>query len=184
MLGSSVETDTIARLFLATAVPPNVRTTLLTATNQYSNFVERIIPPENWHVTLVWLGDEVLNHSQYLSRLSKPLSQAYAPAVTLTHVGRGLQRGQLWAYAHVTPMLTQLRASLLHRLQSMRFPVPPQQEYIPHIHVANLFDMSKGFGLADHATPLTFPIREIYLYKSTLSPQGSQYQVESTISLT
>jgi 2'-5' RNA ligase len=184
MLRPQVDNDTYARLFLAAPVPPTVRELLKGATKEYSNFVEKVVPEEKWHVTLLWLGGEVLNHSQYVSRLSKPLSQAYAPAITLTHVGRGLQRGQLWAYAHVTPMLTQLREALQHRLHSMRFPLPSQRDYVPHIHVADLFDMSRGFGLADQATPITFPVREIYLYKSVLTPQGSQYQIESTISLT
>lgn len=185
MPSSPVRIPTRARLFLALPIPATTADILHHALEQYPQYIERVVPTENWHVTLVFLG-EVEHPQQYLSRLIKALPQTFVPTVSIPYVGRGLQRDQLWAYAHASTSLTNLRTQLLDRLRAMRFPTPgtTDPEYVPHIRLANLYAMSRGVGLADFPVTTSFTAREIHLYKSARTSEGAKYEIVGTIALT
>lgn len=177
--------DTEARLFLAIPIPPSADPAIARALEHYPQYIESTIPRERWHLTLVWLGN-VLNHAQYLSRLLKPLPQTFVPTISLTYVGRGLQRTQLWAYANPSPMLMAIRTSLLDRLKAMRFQLPPSYRaaYVPHVHLADLFPMARGVGLADAPATTTFAVPAVHLYQSHRAGNSTRYSLEGTIELT
>jgi 2'-5' RNA ligase len=114
------------------------------------------------------------------------LPQTFVPTVQLTHVGRGLQRSQLWAYADNSALLNNIRSQLLPRLAALRFPIPEKTKndnFVPHIHVANLFNMAGGIGLADYPIPASFMIREIQIIRSEKSSGGTVHHVAGTIPL-
>lgn len=181
----TVETPVRARLFLGLPVPEHVVRQTQAAFPSYAHVIEREVPAEKWHVTLIWL-DEVENPAQYHSRLRKPLPQSFMPTVQLTHLGRGRQRTQLWAYAEASAVLLNIRTQLMDRLRVMRFPVPTEEKhrpFVPHITCAHLFESIGGVGLADTPLVTSFSVKEVLLYRSTLAPHGSHYTVETHIPL-
>jgi len=185
MQPSRVKIPAQARLFLALPIPPTTASILEQSLQQYPQYIEKVIPTANWHLTMVFLGD-VENPMQYLSRLLKLMPQTFMPTISLTYVGRGLQRDQIWAYAHVNPLLTNLRQQLVERLKKMRFPLPAdhQREFVPHIHLANMYPLARGVGMADHAINVSFAAQAIHLYHSQPQSDGAHYEILGTIGLT
>ncbi|MEX0650205.1 MAG: 2'-5' RNA ligase family protein [Candidatus Andersenbacteria bacterium] len=175
-----------ARLFLGLSVPEKAKTAIRHAAKHYKEYINQPVAEESWHITLLFLGN-VENHKQYVNRLIKPLSLSFVPTVSLTHVGRGFQRDQLWAYAAATPALSGLIAELEKRIKAMRMQYEggdDHGEYTPHIRVATLLDVTRGIGLPDGAARSTFAPSEIYLYRSHQTEAGVHYTVEATIPLT
>ena len=139
-----------ARLFLGLSIPATTHQLFHQALGAFPQYIEKVLPESRWHMTLAYLGD-VENPQQYLSRLLKPLPQAYVPTVTVTYVGRGLHRMQLWGYINPSTSLLNVRTQVIDRLKTMRFPLPKtKDEYLPHIHLANLYPMARGIGIADY----------------------------------
>lgn len=174
----------MARLFLGFSVPEQIRAKLReVARSRFGNYFGQFIPEENWHITLFFFG-EVRNHAQYLPRLKQPLPQAFVPTISVTHLGRGAQRDQLWAYVNPTPALRALQEALDERLRKTHFPRPVgPRKFIPHIHMANFYPTVSGLGVADAPAPAVYATHEVYVYKSTLTPNGSTYAFEATIPL-
>lgn len=174
-----------ARMFIALPVPRAIVPAVEAAWQQYPQYIEQIIPPEKWHLTLAWLG-EVENPRQYFSRLSKDMLQEFLPTVRINHVGRGRQRPQLWAYIDPAVALLTLREQLLRRLVKMRFPVPKEtvrEKLVPHIHIADLYGVAGGVGLADYPVAQSFAAREAHIILSELKPRGSVFHRAGVIRL-
>ncbi len=176
--------DTVARLFLGFSVPASIRAKLQAgARTHFGNYFNEFVPEENWHITLFFFG-EVHNHSQYLPRLKQPLPQTFVPTISFTHLGRGGQRDQLWAYVALTPALRALREALDERLRKIHFPRPVGvRKFAPHIHLANFYPTVSGLGVADAPALAAYATQEVHLYKSTLTPKGSVYDIETTVPL-
>lgn len=178
-----------ARLFVALNVPRQVHEPLRLAIKRYPQYIEQILPSNRWHLTLCWLG-EVKDYQQYVAALTQPLPQTFVPAVNITHVGRGLRRRHLWAWAAATPALQGLRQQLLARLKDIDFPLPSHErkrDFVPHIHLSNLYQDQAmlRIGLPDSMARATFSARQAYIYRSEVVEGGSrQYTVEGIIPLT
>lgn len=180
-----VVTPTRARVFLGLDIPDFVKQSLYEGMKAYDRYIERTIPDERWHITLLFLG-ETANPKQYYSRLSKPLPQAYVPMVHVAYLGRGFHRGQLWAYINPTPLLMNIRNDLVVRLKKLRFPIPHKSllgEYAPHIAIAKLYSMSRGVGMPDEPISMTFAARDAYLYQSHFGKGTVRYTKEVRIPL-
>lgn len=165
-------------VFLAVPIPTRWQESLQVAAAHYPQYVARLFPPQQWHLTVLWLGQMDLT-ALPLDRLTQPLTQAFTPTVTLTHVGRGRARSQLWAYAQPTPTLLNLHDALKRRVKSMGIPLPPDATWVPHVHVANFFDLVQGLGVPDMRCLATFAPRCVNVYRSE---QGTYY-LEGIISL-
>jgi len=173
-----------ARLFLGISIPAPARATITATFSQFPHYIEKTIAEERWHLTLLFLGD-VENPQQYLSRLLKPNPQAYVPTVSVMHVGRGLNRLQLWAYCHPSTSLLNLQTQFADRLRTMRFPFPKNKAtYVPHIHLANLYPMARGIGIADVACATRFAVTQVHLYESLPLGNSSTYTIRASIPLT
>lgn len=158
-------------LFLALTVPDTIVATLTPLYSHYGSVVQERTPAAKLHVTLIWLGSaEVPGH--LIKKLTEPLPQSFVPTVRLTHVGRGRQRQQLWAFGEATGPLMAIREQLLQRLTDMGWPLPKQERrhpFTPHITVASLYDQVSHIGVADHSFITSYAVREVVLYKSTPS---------------
>jgi len=176
---------TRTRMFIGLPIPQQVVRAVSASFEQYPQFIEQAVPAEKWHLTLLFLG-EVDNPRQYYSRLRQPMPQTFLPTVRLTHVGRGRQRDQLWAYAESSQVLLNIRRQVIKRMKKMRFPFasdPRYGEYLPHITVAKLLTNARGIGLADFPLLTSFAAQEIAVYRSVLTEHGSTYSIEEVIPL-
>lgn len=174
----------MARLFLGLGVPEGVRQRLAAAAQtHFQKYFAKLAPEENWHMTLFFFGN-VRNHAQYLGRLQLPLPQAFVPTVSITHIGRGMKRDQLWAYVTPTAGFMALREALDERLRKIHFPRPVAMgKYVPHIRLANFYPVVRSMGIADTPVPAAYSVQEAYLYKSELTPERARYDIEATIPL-
>lgn len=173
-----------ARLFLGISIPAPARKAIAATFPQFSHYIEKTIAEDRWHLTLLFLGD-VENPQQYLSRLLKPNPQAFVPTVSVMHVGRGIQRLQLWAHCHPSTSLLNLQTQFADRLRTMRFPFPKNKDaYTPHIHLANLYPMARGIGIADAACATRFAFTQVHLYESLPLGNSSTYTIRASIPLT
>lgn len=173
-----------ARLFLGLSVPAAAYQVFHRALAAYPQYIEKTLPETRWHATLAYLGD-VENPQQYLSRLLKPLPQAYVPTVAVTHIGRGLHRMQLWGYINPSTILLNVQRQLVDRLKTMRFPLPKtSDDFIPHIHLANLYPMARGIGIADSPCAARFAFHQIHLYESIDMTTDVAYKIRASIPLT
>ncbi len=173
-----------ARLFLAIPLPSRIQTILQETLKHYTPYVERVTPQQNWHITLIFLGD-VDNYQQLTGGLAQPLTQTFLPTISLTHVGVGCVPTQLWAYANPSPVLANLHAAVADRVHSLNLTIPEhtrKKGFVPHIKLARLSNKS-GIGIADYPLAKTFVAKDIHVYRSELSSAGAQYTVEGTISL-
>lgn len=173
-----------ARLFLGVSIPAATHHFFHQAMAALPQYIEKKVPESRWHVTLAYLGD-VEHPQQYLSRLLKPMPQAYVPTMAVTHVGRGLHRMQLWGYVNPSTMLLSVRTQILDRLKTMRFPLPKSMtDYVPHLNLATLYPMARGIGIADYPCAARFAFHQIHLYESIDLTTGVAYQVRASIPLT
>lgn len=174
--------NTKARLFLGLGIPETIGLRLKALAEQhFDKYVGNIVPIDRMHVTLFFFG-EVLNHAQYVGRLQRPLPQTFVPTVSITHIGRGEVRDQLWAFVQPSASLLALRNALDERLLKSRFPRPVERKtFAPHIKLGTFYPAVRGVGLADVASPVVFAIRAAHLYKSTLSHEGPTYTIEATV---
>jgi RNA 2',3'-cyclic 3'-phosphodiesterase len=173
------------RLFIGLAVPAPLRDLLLPLTEQYAPSLKKITPPESWHITLAFLGEQPTPLP--MDELSQPLISAFVPTIAFTHVGRGRQRSQLWAYAQPTTALNHLQQNVRERLTQLKLPLPPDaqaREFLPHIRLATFLDLMQGRGIADTPVSFTFVPREAYVYRSEQTADGRVYHREATIPLT
>lgn len=174
--------DTVVRLFLGLPVPESVKSKIRqTAENHFGKYFAQLIPEERWHVTLFFFGN-VHNHAQYIGRLSQALPQAFVPTVSVTHLGRGARREQLWAFIQPTPGLLALREALDIRLRKIHFPRPVgNRTFRPHISLAQFYPVVQGMGMADVPCQTAYAVKEAYLYQSTVPHEGPRYSIIATI---
>ncbi len=179
--------DVKHRIFIGLPIPENVITAVQGSFQEYQQYITRPVVPEKWHLTLLHLG-EVNNPKQYYSRLRKQLTSSFVPTVRITHVGRGLNKHQLWAYAEPSVSLKSMRSEIIKRLKSMRFQFQEKAEladdFVPHITIANLFRMTGGVGLADYPLTLSFTVNKAHIYRSDLASDDPRYNIEDTIPFT
>jgi 2'-5' RNA ligase len=164
-------------LFIGLPVPNRLVGPIELSFSKYPQYIEQVIPPETWHLTLLYLG-EVKNSRQYYGRLRVPLPQPFVPTVRITHVGRGLNKHQLWAYAEPSPVLTNLRHEILQRIKGMRLQHAAEikiDDFVPHIAIAKLFPVAGGVGMADFPINVSFPVDQVTLYQNHSDEEARRY---------
>jgi RNA 2',3'-cyclic 3'-phosphodiesterase len=174
------------RLFVAVDVPAHVKDDLDRVVDPYRPALPgaRWTKPENWHVTVKFLGatwprlvDEVKE------ALTAAASSAAATRSALTRIGAfpSPRRGRvIWAgLADDAGSLAATAADLDRRLQHLF--TPEKRALTPHLTLARLripadleLEVPELFDL-DVATE-TFPVPELVLYRSHLSPRGAMYE--------
>lgn len=171
----------LVRAFVAIPVPLLIRAALLAALKDYQHVLDRQRSPDQWHITLAFLGEVEREQFETWRALDDPLVQSFVPTFTLTHIGQGRVPDQLWAYLHPTPLLMQLQESL-----QTRFGVPAEsiRPFVPHITLGNLRNENSTFGPPDHPLPLSFVVPQATLYESQHHHDGFHYLAHSHIPLT
>ncbi|NBB97673.1 MAG: RNA 2',3'-cyclic phosphodiesterase [Alphaproteobacteria bacterium] len=170
------------RAFLGFQIPPHIGAQLLLHSHKLP--VARKQPPENFHLTLVFLGEQPLD---VLEELDLALQDVRAPAPTLQLAGLGLFGGAKPHNLHAGVAPNPALARLQKRLETMArgFGIGiPRRKFTPHVTLAYLrpadFDpvelhdaLARGMGFASGPfTPDTLSLFRVHHGK-----HGNRYEV-------
>lgn len=183
-MSTAEQTSTTTRLFAGVPIPSKVAAVIKQALHHYQKDIVRAIPAENWHLTLVFIG-EVVDQEKYISKLRPVMENSFVPTATITHLGPGLKSGQLWAYINPTPALTSLREQMIAHLRKSGLPITDaSNQFVPHIRLADLSDHPNKLAVADSAANATFAIKAGHIFASLPGKDFPQYKTLSRVYFT
>jgi 2'-5' RNA ligase len=148
----------------------------------------RWIDPENYHLTLRFIGDVDGDIGREVMQILGGVRRA-AFEIVLDRLDQfgGKKPRAVFAGANPNPLLLELQAEHERLLQRMGLP-PEQRKYAPHVTLARLRDSSAhqvAEYLASRAPFRTppFPVRRFVLFSSRASTGGGPYVVEAAYPL-
>jgi len=176
------------RLFFGLPLPETCRARLAAIAHGLPG--ARFIPPENYHLTLRFIGEVDEGRAEEIAEAMDRLAH---PAVAVRIAGLGVEGARhraatLWAEAEPTPQLTALQEKV-ERLCRTAGCAAETRRFRPHVTLARLKntpparlqDYLSAHGLA--ACP-PFSADAVVLYSSILTPRGSLYTEEMRFPLT
>jgi len=160
----------MARLFIAVWPPEHV-VEQLTALRRKDQRGVRFVPPDNWHLTLRFLGEADADD------VAEALSRATLPAATVT---LGPAVDVLSERALVVPAtgLDELAAVVAEHTAGLG--EPPRKRFAGHLTLARVklhAAMPTTLGAMFHAE---FDVHEVALVQSRLDPDGARYRTIDT----
>jgi 2'-5' RNA ligase len=173
------------RLFTAIEIPAGVAQSLATLRGGLPR--ARWIDPENYHLTLRFIGDVDGNAAE---ALAEALARVHRSAFNVRLVGveaLGTRRPHaIVARAESTPALLELQAE--HERICQRLGLPPDgRKYIPHVTLARLDngphrdiarDIAQYLGLRGGFIAGPFPVERFALFSARDSVGGGPYLIE------
>ena len=166
------------RLFIGLPIPARLAQALARHARATNLANVRWTPPENIHLTLVFLGEvaedrlpTVLHELDELD--AEPLQ------IRLTHLDTFARAGVLFAEVDPAPKLLQLQAQVATRMTCCGFALEPRP-YHPHITLARLRQPGKLNGkhlTLPPALQRSFAVDEVNLYRSRTTRGGPHYEV-------
>ena len=174
------------RLFTALEVPPDVAQSLAMLRGGLPG--ARWIEPENYHVTLRFIGDidDVLAR-EIAHLLDQVQRRAFAVKFNDLYAFRGRKPRAVVAMVQPTAPLIELQAEHERILQRAGLP-PEGRKFTPHVTLARL-RTSSSRDVADYLAtrgPMngpSFPVERFVLYSSRSSVGGGPYVVEAAYRL-
>jgi len=172
------------RLFIATEVPEAVRERLAEATRPWHGRVDgaRWVTPDNWHVTMKFLGSVYPRLMEWVTRQVRAAATAGEPFTTaLTELGAfpSARRARvLWAGLEDPGGVFAGLAGTLDGLLEREFE-PEKRAFTPHLTVAR-FKVQGPLpedlmGTVVRSDP--FPVEHLTLYRSHLQRPAARYEV-------
>jgi RNA 2',3'-cyclic 3'-phosphodiesterase len=160
----------MARLFIA-VWPPEEVVADLTALHRKDQRGVRFVRPENWHITLRFLGEA--NPNEVIGALD---GTTFEPA--RAHLGPAVD--VISERALVVPLggLDQL-ADRVVELTS-RIGEPPRKRFIGHLTLARVKSNVPMPRVLGSLVSADFDVEEIALVQSRLDPQGARYETIET----
>jgi RNA 2',3'-cyclic 3'-phosphodiesterase len=163
------------RLFFALWPPDEFRDQLVSATQSIArDSGGRVIPPENLHVTLLFLGQ--VSQARFEAVQQAADLCANAPAFELR-----FDRVEVWGRANLLALTTTVTPSEAARLaEELRRPLrdelteKSEHEFRPHITLARDLPRRRR---AEPIQSLLVKVNEFVLVESRPGPGGSQYSV-------
>ncbi len=149
----------------------------------------RVVPPENWHLTLRFLGwsDEVARE-----RVTAGLDQAdlgegfWATLRGLGAFPRPRRATVLWAgVTHGAERLGELAATVEEVAQAAGYE-PEDRPFVPHLTLSRIRPHQDVTALVESAVvgPIRFHVGEVVLYESKLGRGGARYEARERFPLT
>jgi 2'-5' RNA ligase len=149
----------------------------------------RWIDPENYHITLRFIGDVDYQTANEVADSLDRLSNSLRFSIRLTHLGifGGDKPRALYAGVEMNEALSRLQAAQERVLQRAGLP-PEGRKFVPHVSLARLRNCSAGeaarfMAEAGRFEPLSFPLARFVLYSSKDSVGGGPYVVEQSYPL-
>ena len=160
----------MARLFVAVWPPEEVVAELISLRRKDQSGV-RFVRPENWHVTLRFLGEADADE------VGDALDDA-SPAPTRARLGPGVD--VLSNRALVVPVhgLDDLAATVTRHTADIG--KPPRRRFTGHLTIARLKRDAAMPPALGSLVQAEFDVDEIALVRSTLSPDGPRYDTVAT----
>ncbi len=183
IMASSIKKSNSARIFVGFSVPEHVRKEIKGAMNYYDKYLKRFVPEDNWHITLLFLG-EVAEYKRCLDSVAKDITCLFLPTLSVVYIGKGLKRSQLWAYVEKNNSVVNLRDKIISRTKKLRLPTGRgAHNFNPHIRLGDMLETAQSIGIADQPVTATFVPKKVNIYRSDLSKKMPVYSVERQINL-
>lgn len=164
------------RLFVGLPVPSELAQALVRFAQKIELPKARRTPPENIHLTLVFLGEVA---EPVLPSIERELSELrFAPfRLTLTGLSTFPRAGVLFAQVEPASALLQLQAMVAEGMACCGF-APEDRPYHPHLTLARF---RGSLRLSQYALPASlqrsFRADAVNLYRSKSIPTGAAYEV-------
>jgi 2'-5' RNA ligase len=175
------------RLFTGLEIPPDLGFALSLKRGGLTG--ARWIDPENYHITLRFIGDvDGQTANEVVDSLDR-LSNSLRFPIRLTHLGSfgGDKPRALFAGVEPSEALSRLQAAQERVLQRAGLP-PEGRRFVPHVTLARLRgtsaeELARFIAEAARFEPLTFVPARFVLFSSRDSVGGGPYLVEETYPL-
>ena len=174
------------RLFTALEIPADIAFSLSLLRGGLPG--ARWIDPENYHITLRFIGDV---DAMIADDIANALHQISRPSFELALDGLGAFGNRrvhsLWAGLKPAPALNDLQAELERDLQRIGL-APEHRRFTPHITLARLRgasepDIAAYLSLRGNFQIAAFPVGRFVLLSSRASRGGGPYVMEETYPL-
>lgn len=170
------------RLFTGLEIPPDTGFALSLKRGGLTG--ARWIDPEDYHVTLRFIGDVDRNRAEDVADSLDFLSNSLRFSLRLTHLGAfgGDKPRALYAGVEPNEALTRLQAA--HERMLQRAGLPPEgRKFVPHVTLArlrgvNAGDVARFIAEAGRFEPITFSVSRFVLFSSKEGVGGGPYVVE------
>ena len=184
---SSQEEGELPRLFTGLEVPHEVAFALSLKRGGLPG--ARWIDPENYHITLRFIGDVDYSTANEVSDALDRLANSDAFGIRLSALGAfgGDKPRALFAGVENNAALQRLQAAQERVLQRLGLE-PEGRKFVPHVTLARLRgtfpeDLARFMAFAGRFQPLDFPVGRFVLFSSRDSVGGGPYLVEQTYPL-
>ncbi|QQR39142.1 RNA 2',3'-cyclic phosphodiesterase [Devosia rhizoryzae] len=175
------------RLFTGLEIPPDLGFALSLKRGGLTG--ARWIDPENYHITLRFIGDvDAQTANDVVDSLDR-LSNSLRFAVRLTHLGSfgGDKPRALFAGVEPSEALSRLQSAQERVLQRAGIE-PKGRRFVPHVTLARLRgtsaeELARFIAEAAMFEPLSFVPAHFVLYSSRESTGGGPYVIEETYPL-
>jgi len=175
------------RLFTGIEVPPEIGLALSLKRGGLAG--ARWIDPENYHITLRFIGDVDHHVANEVSDMLDRLADSESFSIRLDHLGSfgGNTPRALFAGCSSNAALLRLQAAQERVLQRCGLS-PESRKFVPHVALARLRgipaeEVARFIALSGRFTPLEFPVRRFVLFSSKDSVGGGPYLVEQAYPL-
>jgi len=177
----------LPRLFTGLEVPYNVQLALSLKRGGLSG--ARWIDPENYHITLRFIGDVDNRTADEVSYELDRLNYSDAFKIRLSHLGTfgGDMPRALYAGVENNEALQRLQAA--HERVLRRVGLEPEgRKFVPHVSLARLrgasaVEVASFIHQAGQFAPLEFSVGRFVLFSSKASVGGGPYLVEQSYPL-
>lgn len=144
----------------------------------------RWINPENYHITLRFIGDVDHTTANEVTDALDRLSDSEAFTLRLSHLGSfgGDKPRALYAGVDNNVALQRLQASQERVLQRLGL-APEGRKFVPHVTLArlrgaNALELARFMAFSGQFMPMEFPVGRFVLFSSRDSVGGGPYLVE------
>ena len=166
------------RLFLGMPIPPELAQSLTRRTQAIELPKGRRTPPENIHLTLVFLGQVPEPTLPHIEREISELNFAPFP-LKLTSINTFPRGGVLVAEVEPARALLHLQERVAAAMARCGF-APEDRPYHPHITLARFHGplrLSQSQQSLPTSLQRSFTADTVNLYRSNLTPTGSHYEI-------
>lgn len=175
------------RLFTGLEVPREVG--FLLSLKRGGLYGARWIDPENYHITLRFIGDVDHSTANEVADGLDRLAESEAFSIRLNHLGSfgGDKPRALYAGVESNATLAHLQSSQERVLQRLGLS-PEGRKFVPHVSLARLRgasaeEVARFMAMAGRFEPIEFAVRRFVLYSSRDSVGGGPYRIEETYPL-